>query len=232
MKLAALFSGGKDSTFAIYIAQQYGWEISHLVTIESESEESYMFHVPNIQLTGVLAEAMGIPIRVQKTAGHKEEELEDLKEVLMIPGIEGVLTGAIASDYQWSRINRVGYEIGLCVFSPLWRKGHAMLVKDMIEAGFEIMIVGVYAYGLDENWLGRILDMEAFNELIALREKYGISPAGEGGEFETLVLNAPNFRKRLVVDEMEKEWHRDSGSVRVKRARLEGKANDFRETIS
>lgn len=232
MKLAALFSGGKDSAFAIYIAQQYGWEITHLVTLVSESQESYMFHVPNIHLTDMLAEAMGIPIIKHTTAGKKEEELEDLKEVLSIPGIDGVLTGAIASDYQWSRINRVGYEMGLRVFSPLWRKDHAMLVKDMIDAGFKIMIVGVYAYGLNEKWLGRILDMEAFNELIALREKYGISPAGEGGEFETLVMDAPYFRKRLVIEEMEREWHRDSGSVRVKRAHLEEKANDFRETIS
>ncbi len=224
MKLAALFSGGKDSAFAIYIAQQYGWEITHLITLVSRSQESYMFHVPNIHLTEVLAEAMNIPLVKQETAGEKEEELEDLKETLSVPGIDGVLTGAIASDYQWSRINRVSHDLNLRVFSPLWRKDHAMLVKDMIDAGFEIMIVGVYAYGLDEKWLGRILDRDAFKELLALREKYGISPAGEGGEFETLVLNAPYFKKRLVIEEMEKEWHRDSGSVRVKRVRLEGKA--------
>ena len=221
MKLAALFSGGKDSAFAIYIAQQYGWEITHLVTLVSRSQESYMFHVPNIHLTEALAEAMNIPLVKQETAGEKEEELEDLKAALSIPGIDGVLTGAIASDYQWSRINRVCHDLGLRVFSPLWRKDHAMLVKDMIDAGFEMMIVGVYAYGLDEKWLGRTLDMDAFDELLALREKYGISPAGEGGEFETLVLNAPYFKKRLVIEEMEKEWHRDSGSVRVKSVRLE-----------
>ncbi len=223
MKLAALFSGGKDSAFAIYIAQQYGWEITHLITLVSRSQESYMFHVPNIHLTEALAEAMNIPLVKHETAGEKEEELEDLKAALSIPGIDGVLTGAIASDYQWSRINRVCYDLNLRVFSPLWRKDHAMLVKDMIDAGFEIMIVGVYAYGLDEKWLGRTLDMDAFDELLELRERYGISPAGEGGEFETLVLNAPYFKKRLVIDEMEKEWHRDSGSVRVKSVRIEDK---------
>ncbi len=218
MRLAALFSGGKDSAFAIYIAQQYGWEITHLVTLVSKSQESYMFHVPNIHLVDALADAMNIPLIKHETAGEKEEELEDLKAALSIPGIDGVLTGAIASDYQWSRINRVCHDLNLRVFSPLWRKDHAMLVKDMIDAGFEIMVVGVYAYGLDERWLGRILDKEAFEELLALKERYGISPAGEGGEFETLVPNAPHFEKRLVVEKMEKEWHRDSGSVRVRLA--------------
>ena len=223
MKLAALFSGGKDSAFAIYIAQQYGWEITHLVTLVSKSQESYMFHVPNIHLVDSLAEAMDIPLIKHETAGEKEEELEDLKDALSIPGIDGVLTGAIASDYQWSRINRVCHHLNLRVFSPLWRKDHAMLVKDMIDAGFEIMIVGVYAHGLGEEWLGRILDRDAFGELLALKEKYGISPAGEGGEFETLVLDAPHFKKRLAVERMEKEWHRDSGSVRVERVRVEEK---------
>ncbi len=223
MKLAALFSGGKDSAFAIYIAQQYGWEITHLVTLVSKSQESYMFHVPNIHLVDALADAINIPLIKHETPGEKEEELEDLREAISIPGIDGVLTGAIASDYQWSRINRVCHDLNLRVFSPLWRKDHAMLVRDMIDAGFEIMIVGVYAYGLDERWLGRILDREAFEELLVLRDKYGISPAGEGGEFETLVLNAPHFWKRLVIEEMKKEWHRDSGSVRVGRLRTEVK---------
>ena len=193
MKVAALFSGGKDSTYAIYLAQQRGWDVTYLVSLFPEADDSYMFHVPNIHLTPLLAEAMGICFVKQDTSGEKENELEDLKGALATLDVDGVLTGAISSDYQNVRIDKICFELGLVCYSQLWRRNQKHVLEDMINAGFKIMIVGVYADGLGKDWLGRILDADALEELEVISTKFGINISGEGGEFETLVVGGPNF---------------------------------------
>jgi uncharacterized protein (TIGR00290 family) len=99
MRLAALFSGGKDSTYAIRLAEQLGHDVSYLVSVQSENPDSYMFHTVNQQLTELQAEAMGKEYVVSYTKGRKEEELEDLEETLASLDVDGVVTGAIASQY-------------------------------------------------------------------------------------------------------------------------------------
>ena len=220
MKVAALFSGGKDSAYAIYIAQQWGWEVDHLISIIPETGESYMFHVPNISLTDQLSECLDIPLSKAVTMGEEEIELEDLKELLASMDIASLITGAIASDYQTTRINRICHDLGIRVFSPLWRKDQRMLLKDMIDAGFEMMVVGVYADGMGEDWLGRRLDNDALANLDDLTKKNRMNIAGEGGEFESLVLDGPNFKKRLEIIEAEKVWEGMSGHYRIDRAEV------------
>ncbi len=225
MKIAALFSGGKDSTYALYWAMQQGFDVKYLVSIHSKSEESYMYHVPNIHLTDLQAEAIGIPLIKGYTTGEKEKEVEDLKRVLKGLDIDGVVAGALESEYQRVRIERVCHELGLRSYTPLWHKNPEMLLRDMLHAGFEIVIVGVSAYGLDKRWLGRVIDEKAIEELKGLNRKYGIHIGGEGGEFETFVRDAPFFKARIVFDEVEKIWdeYTYSGVLVVKRAHLEWK---------
>ena len=220
MKVAALFSGGKDSAYAIYIAQQWGWEVDHLITIIPEKGESYMFHVPNISLTDQLSECLGIPLSKAMTGGEEEVELNDLKELLASMDISGLITGAIASDYQTSRINRVCHDLGIKVFSPLWRKSQSMLLRDMLNSGFKIMIIGVYAEGLGEDWLGRILDDGALDELEEISARYKINVAGEGGEFESLTLDGPIFERPVILEKSRKEWDGTRGILRVEKAVL------------
>jgi predicted ATP pyrophosphatase (TIGR00289 family) len=221
MKVASLFSGGKDSAYAIYLAKKAGLNVKYIVSLFPEKKDSWMFHSINIHLTEILAEAMNIPFIKKQTQGEKEKELEDLKEILKGLEIDGVISGAIASEYQKSRIEKICNELGLKSFTPLWGKNQENILKDIIKAGFEIIIVGVFAEGLDESWLGRKLDEKTINELIEIRKKYLINEAGEGGEFETLVVDGPIFKKRLVLDEISKEWERDHGVLRVKKAHLE-----------
>ncbi len=218
MKVAALFSGGKDSAYAIYIAQQWGWEVDNLITIIPEKGESYMFHVPNIKLTGQLSECLGIPLSKAVTGGEEEKELDDLRDILASMDITGLITGAIASDYQTTRINRICHDLDIKVFSPLWRKDQRMLLKDMIDAGFEIMVVGVYADGMGEDWLGRRLDNDALADLDELSVRNRMNIAGEGGEFESLVLDGPNFKKQLNILEGEKVWEGQSGYYLIDKA--------------
>jgi len=221
MKVAALFSGGKDSVFTIYIAQQYGWDVAHLVTLNSEKQDSWMFHTVNIHLTEKLAETIGIPHIKKITKGEKEEELKDLKEILKKLSIDGVVSGAIASEYQRTRIEKICYERGIKSFTPIWHKKQDLLLRDQIRAGFKIIVVGVFAHGFDESWLGRRIDEQCIDELVKLHKKHGINTAGEGGELETLVIDGPIYKKKLVLDEVSKNWRRDSGVLVVKKAHLE-----------
>lgn len=220
MNVAALFSGGKDSTYAVYLAQQRGWDVSRLITMVPEKGESYMFHVPNIGLCGMLAEAMGISHVEWKTAGEEEKELDDLRKALEGHGVEGIITGAIASDYQATRIDRLCHELGMRSFSPLWRWDQESVLMDILAAGFKVIIVGVYADGLGKEWLGRELDSAALTELQKLAEKNRMNISGEGGEFETLVLDGPNFMKKLEILESEIFWDGTRGELKVIEARL------------
>ena len=221
MKVAALFSGGKDSVFAIYIAKQFGWDITNLVTLQPEISDSWLFHSINIHLTEKLAEAIDIPLIKKQTKGEKEKELEDLKDILKNLKIDGIISGALASEYQRTRIEKICYDLKIKSFTPLWHKNQESILRDQINAGFRIIIVGVFAGGLDKTWLGKTINEESIDGLLKLIRKYKINAAGEGGEFETLVLDGPLFKKKLVLDDVSKEWKRDNGILIVKKAHLE-----------
>lgn len=220
MRVAVLFSGGKDSTYATYIIQQWGWDLTTLVTLIPENTESWMFHSLNLTLTDLLSQTLGIPLATKKTQGRKEDELTDLQELLSTLPIDGIVSGAIASEYQRTRIERVCDRLGLKSFTPLWHKDQGLLLEDQLHAGFKIMIVGVFAEGLTRDWLGRLIDPATLATLRSLHETTGINIAGEGGEYETLVLDGPGLHAPLIIDEQETHWDRDSGTLTVKRAHL------------
>jgi diphthine-ammonia ligase len=220
MKVAALFSGGKDSSYATFVARHYAWEVTHLVTVFSESPESYMYHVPAVELTRLAAQSIGIPLVEVVTPPEPEKELVPLRDTLAMLGVDGIVSGALASEYQRRRLDQICEEIGIKSFAPLWHKSPRELVGEMVDEGFEIMIVGCAAEGLDERWLGRVLDKKALAELDRLHDKYGIHVAGEGGEYESMVLYGPHMKKRICV-EYEKEWRVHSGKIIVKNAWLE-----------
>jgi len=226
MKLGALFSGGKDSTFAIYKARGEH-EIVCLISMLSENTESYMFHTPNISLVRMQAEAMGLPLVQAGTKGEKEKELKDLKRAVSLAkqefGLEGIVTGAVASRYQEERIGNICKELGLECINPLWKREQVQLLEEMVKSGFRIIISGVFAYPLGKEWLGRELDKGMIRDLTGLQEKYKINPSGEGGEIETTVLDCPLFSKRLKIVESQKVWKGDSGTFVIKKAELAGK---------
>ncbi|WP_303295406.1 TIGR00289 family protein [Methanobrevibacter woesei] len=226
MKVAVLFSGGKDSVMALHSALEKGEDVLYLLSMKSINDESYMFHVPNIGLTSLLAEALDIPLIVAETNGIKEEELQDLREQfenLKNCGVECIYTGALYSVYQKSRIEKLADEIGLKVVSPYWHVDGLEYMEKIISLGFEVIISGVFAYGLDESWLGRKIDKKALNELIEINKKYAVNLAFEGGEAETLVVDGPIFKKRICIEEAKKNWHFDNGVYIIEKAVLEEK---------
>jgi predicted ATP pyrophosphatase (TIGR00289 family) len=226
MDVAVLFSGGKDSTMAVYAALDAKEDVRYLLSMKSKNNESYMFHVPNIHITDLLSEALGIPIMSVETDGVKEEELEDLKAAfidLKNSGVEAIYTGALYSVYQKSRIERLGEEVGLRIISPYWHVDELEYMRKIVSLGFKVVICGVAAWGLDESWLGRIIDDETIDEIVGLNEKYHVDIAFEGGEAETLAIDGPIFKKRIEILKYKKEWHLDSGVFIIEDAALKEK---------
>ena len=220
MRLAALYSGGKDSTFAMYIAEQMGHEIPYLVTVEPTDRASWIFHTPNLSVVPDMAEAMGRELITATSDGSEEGDMDALRRVLDGLDVDGVVVGALWSDYQWDRMNMVCGDLGLMVFAPLWRKDQDMVYDEMVNAGIDAVIAGVFAEGLDEKWLGRHLDSSTEVELKRLRDRYGISIMGEGGEYESLTLDSPMHSRSLRIDAAENRMERNTGTMEVKSVSL------------
>ncbi len=220
MRLASLYSGGKDSTFSLYLMEQSGHDIPYLVNIVPEDAASWIFHTPNLSVVPLMAESMGKELVTAKSSGTEEGDMEGLRNALDGLDVEGVVSGAIWSDYQWDRMNIVCGDLGLKLMAPLWRKDQDMLMDQFIDSGIRSMIVGCYAEGLGEEWLGRIIDRQAVEELKAIRARTGISIMGEGGEYESLTIDSPMHSRPLEIVSSEKDWSRQGGTMRVTSARL------------
>jgi diphthine-ammonia ligase len=223
VRLAALFSGGKDSTFSAYLMEQQGHTIDLLVSILSSDPHSWVFHTPNLHLLPLISEAMGKKLVTVQSSGSEKSDLSALTHALSGLDVDGIITGAIASDYQWDRINGVCEDIGLRMFSPLWRKDQRMLLREIVDCGIKAIIVGVYAEGLEKGWLGTTLDHDVIDRLEEISKARGINISGEGGEFETLVLDSPLHAVPIEIMETDQETTRDGGRLTVSKARLGGK---------
>ena len=169
---------------------------------------------------------MDIPIIVQDTEGCKEKELEDMKNALRKAKeeykIEGVITGALYSQYQRERIEKVCDELGLTIFAPLWHKNQESALREMIHHGFKFIMTKIAGWGMDKSWLGKVITTEDIDRLVALNKKHGINVAGEGGEYESLVLDAPIFNKKIAIKESDIVMEKDYiGELRINNADLE-----------
>jgi len=208
MKLAALISGGKDSIYSAYKASKDN-ELVCLITFRSKRDDSYMFHIPNIELTKLIAESMNLPLIFAESSGIKEKELEDIEKALKKAKeeykIEGVISGALASQYQKVRIDNICKKLKIESIAPLWKIDPIKYLKDLIKAKFKIIIVGIAAQGLTKEFLG----MEINEDFIKKIEPLIIHHGGEGGEYESLVLDCPLYKKKLKIKktkiEMENE---------------------------
>ncbi|MFH1421006.1 MAG: diphthine--ammonia ligase [Candidatus Aenigmatarchaeota archaeon] len=226
MKLGVLFSGGKDSCYALYKASKEH-EIACLLSVFSENPESYMFHTPNIKSVSLQSQAMQIPLLTRTTKGMKEEELEDLKALITEAkdkfNIQGIVTGALASVYQSSRIKKICDELGLKCINPLWGMSQIDLLNDLLKEKFSVVITAVAAPPLGRSLLGKQIDNDMIEELTEYANKYKINPAGEGGEIETFVTSAPMFSKNIVIKKSRIEFSESdqSGVFIIEEAELQ-----------
>ncbi len=222
MNVAVLFSGGKDSIRTVHWCLEKRYTVKYLVTMLSKREDSWMYHTPNIHLAELSAEAIGIPIVTKGTSGEKEREVEDLKDVLKVLDIDTVACGGIFSSYQKTRIEKVCKELKLKLLTPFWHTDPEKFMKGTVDLGFDVRIIGAYAEGFDEGWLGKKLDNKTINDLISLNKKHEINLVGEGGEYETLVVDGPIFKKKIKIIDSEKTWDEktQSGYLKINEAVL------------
>ncbi len=222
MTNACLFSGGKDSTLALHKAISIGVEIDLLITMVSRSRESYMFHYPNVKHTKLQAEVLGIRQAFADTEGRKEEELADLRNVLIENGVKLLVTGATYSRYQGDRIDAIARELGIEHIAPLWHIDPETELAEL-DRDFNAIITSVSAEGMDESFLGRRIDRGMISTLRGLHDRYGINMLFEGGEAESFVLDAPLFEKRIEIIKSKKEWMGNRGMLMIEEARLAAK---------
>jgi len=221
MTVTALVSGGKDSIYAAYLADSQGWPVDELVTLVPQEADSMMFHTPNLELVALQARAWGKSHRKVSVAGTGEDrELQALRDA--IAGDRGpVVAGAILSSYQWARLLRVADDVRRRVYTPLWRKEPARVVREEIAAGLDIRLVHLAAEPLTPELLGRRLDDQLVGELERRsRLVRSVNVAGEGGEFETLVVDAPFFAERIEPELVERVVTGSTAQLRIDRARL------------
>ncbi|MFH0936434.1 MAG: diphthine--ammonia ligase [Candidatus Woesearchaeota archaeon] len=227
MKVGVLFSGGKDSTYATYLATKEH-EVVCLISIFSKNKESYMFHTANIELVKQQAKLMNIPIIIKKTQGKKELELKDLeniiKEAIKKYKIQGIVTGAVASVYQSSRVQDICNKLNIKCINFLWQKNPEEYWNALLKNQFEIIITNVSAEGLNEEWLGKKIDYNSLEKLKNLSKKFNFHIAFEGGEAETFVINCPLFNKKIEIIKAEKKFKGNNGIYKIEKIKLTSKS--------
>lgn len=225
MKLASLFSGGKDSTYSIYLAQKQGHEIKCLLTVIPKSEESHLLHYPNLKWTNLQSESMGIPLlKIESNSNETRNELELMKKILVDAikdySIEGVVHGGIKSKFQKNNFEILCRDLGLKVFSPLWESDPEQYMKDLLYSNFEFILTSVSSDGLDDSWLGKKLKLDDLERMRTLAKKFHFNLNFEGGEAESFVMNCPLFSKPVEIIKDKQFWDGYRGRFEILEARL------------
>ena len=222
--LGALVSSGKDSIYAMHLMMKQ-YNVKCMMTMKSQNPVSYMFHTPAVEMVRLQAESIGLPLIEHQTKGEKEKELADLKTLMQKAkekyNIQGVVTGALYSSYQKERVEKVAESLCLKVFSPLWHVNQEQYMREIIKEGFRFILTKVACEGLDKSWLNRQITERDVDKLAELNRKIGINVAGEGGEFESLMVAGPIFKKKIKITDSEiDEESRIIATLKVKKAEL------------
>lgn len=223
MNIVALISGGKDSIYSIIELLKKGYSITYLLCIIPDNKESYLFHSVNLHIVKYISFSIGIPLMIKRSTGLISDEINDLKNSLKFLKdrfcIDSVCVGVIQSNYQKNKISSICNNLNLNLITPLWNRNIIELLENMVT-NMDIRIVSVAADGFNESWLGKKLTKSTINELKKLSDKYKINIIGEGGEFETIVLNAPFFNYNIEILNDKKIWKKNYGYYIIEKIKL------------
>jgi len=226
-----------------------GWKVEGLITIHITNDDSMMFQIPNTSIAGLQAHSMGVPWLPILSDGRQEEEISDLEnginglsnvnyaferivldtEVIEFPDnlllqlanleIDALVVGALRSDYQKTRIERMCEKLGIISYCPLWHHNPEEHMHSLIDHGFDVRIVSVSTDGLGEEWLGQKITQDSLEELTRISAKYRFNLDGEGGEFETIVVDAPHMSQPIEVSG-NRNWKGNRGTWILESARI------------
>ncbi len=196
-KVFASWSGGKDCCLACYRAVASDLEVRYLANMVSEDGSRSRSHGVLAKVLVAQAEAMGIPLVQQPTDDDSyETQFKRMLHRFKQEGISGGVFGDIDFNEHRQWVDRVCHESGMTSHLPLWLNDQAELVREFIKLGFEAVVVTTKADLLGEEWLGRRIDPDFLDELAKIE---GMTPCGEAGEFHSLVVDGPLFKKRLKI---------------------------------
>ena len=141
MKLASLFSGGKDSTYAIHVAKKQGHEVKCLLSISPKSDESHLLHHPNMEWTKLQSQSMNIPqLTITSNSDKTDNELilienllQDAKDQFQI---EGLVHGGTKSKFQKDKFENICSKLNLKVIAPLWGTDPEKYMNELIDSEF------------------------------------------------------------------------------------------------
>ncbi|MCV0431336.1 diphthine--ammonia ligase [Nitrosopumilus sp.] len=229
MKLASLFSGGKDSMYATYVAQNQGHEIKCLLSIFPKSDESHLLHHPNITWTKLQSQSMQIPqLTTVSNDDQTDNELSLLANLLQNAidefHIEGLVHGGIKSNFQKEKFEKICSKLNLKVLAPLWDAEPVTYMNKLIDSKFDFIMTTVSSDGLDDSWLGKIISKSDVVMLKSLSEKFGFNLNFEGGEAETFVINCPLFSHSIKINQSQKNWDNYRGRFEIVDAELNNHA--------
>ena len=225
MKLASLFTGGKDSVYSAYLAQEQGHDLACLLTVFAGSAESHLLHHPNPSWTRLQAESMGVPQMSSRSASVQTcEELRVLGRLLREArkefGIRGVVHGGIASKFQKERFESLCRDNGLALVSPVWGIPPERYMRSLLDSGVSFIVTAVSSGGLDDGWLGRTISVADVARLENLSKKFGFNMNFEGGEAETFVTDCPLFGHPVRINQARKVWDGYRGRFEIDDAEL------------
>ena len=223
MNLASLFSGGKDSTYSIFLAKSMGHTIKCLLTIAPRSDESHLLHHPAIAWTKLQSQSMHMP-QILTCVGSEGNEIAALEQALLQArdefGIDGLVHGGILSEFQKTTFDALCKKHDIKVLSPLWGKDPITYMNELLENRFEYIITSVSSGGLDDSWLGKRITKKDVETLGRLSIQYGFNLNFEGGEAETFVINCPLFSMPVKVRRGRIFWDNYRGRFEITEAEL------------
>jgi len=225
LRVSCLVSGGKDSIYALWCAL-HQYEVVSIINFESDKSESLLFHIPNAKYVSLVAKMFSLPlISIKIKSDDLEEEIKQLVNAIRKSRIEAIVTGGIRSEFQRYHFNRAALLANVKCFNPLWRLSPELIIQDLINNNFEIILISVSSMGLDQNFLGKKLTPNLINKIRNLSYGSDLAIIGEGGEYESFVLDAPFFPSRIVIQETQIHWNefREEGYLEIIKAILEPK---------
>ncbi len=225
MKLGSLFSGGKDSTYATYMAQKQGHEVTCLLSIFTKSEESHLLHYPNLQWTKLQSESMKIPqLTINSESDETDDELFALENLLQNAKdqfhIEGLVHGGIKSQFQKEKFESLCSKLDLVAVTPLWNTEPEQYMNDLLDSNFVFIMITVTSDGLDDTWLGKPISKSDIDTLRHLSDKFGFNLNFEGGEAATFVVDCPLFSNSIKINQAKKIWDGYRGRFEIMDAGL------------
>jgi diphthine-ammonia ligase len=194
----ASWSGGKDGCFAVYRALEKGYNVSRLVNFISKEYQRVNFHGTEKRLVQLQGQAVGIPVfQPETTFGNYTEDFKDAVRSLLSADVRGMVFGDIYNDQHLAWVQGVCANLGIEAVEPLWGMSTDDVINDFIGAGFEAVIVAADARLIGEEWLGKRVD----KDFITYLKSKGIDPCGESGEYHTIVVDGPLFKKKIEIAE-------------------------------